>query len=268
MANLSISKAWDEVRGIMARDGGLLMTIALALFVLPGVVSDLVTPQAPPGVFPPLGYWTIVTVGALLIALIGQLAVIRLGTGSRATVGEAIGDGARRVPAYFAASLIWLLPFILIGSLLLGLVARNPQKVPPSVAIGLLLLICVMLYFAIRMLMTSAVASAESANSLQIIKRSWALTSGHWLRLLGFFLAFLFAAVVIVAAVSSIIGIVAELALGGTDPMSVGALFVSLITQIVSASVSVVLMLMIARIYVQLAGDRAGKAKKVPTSGS
>jgi ABC-type Fe3+ transport system permease subunit len=264
---LSISKAWDEVRGIIARDGGLLMTIALALFVLPGVISELVTPEAPANEFPPMGYWTILTVLALLIALVGQLAVIRLGTGSRATVGEAIRDGALRAPGYFAASLMWLLPFLLIGAALLGIVARDPQNVSVGAALGLLLLICVMLYFAIRMLMTSAVASTETSNPLAIIRRSWNLTRGHWLRLLGFFLIFLIGAFIVVAAVGAIVGIIAELALGGNEPMTVGALFVSLITQIVSAAVSVLLMLMVARIYVQLAGDRSAEAT-VPHSGT
>ncbi|HEY0165229.1 MAG TPA: glycerophosphoryl diester phosphodiesterase membrane domain-containing protein [Sphingomicrobium sp.] len=267
MAKLSISKAWDEARAIIARDGGLLMTIALALFVLPGLVSEMVTPEAPAGEFPPFGYWTILTVIALLIALVGQLAVIRLGTGSRATVGQVIGDGARRAPAYFAASLIWLLPFLLIGAGLLGIVARDPENISVPAAIGLLLLICVMLYFAMRMLMTSAVASAESANPLAIVRRSWDLTRGHALRLLGFFLVFLLGALIVIAAVSAIIGIVVELALGGTEPMTVGALLVALVTQIVSAAVSVLLMLMIARIYVQLAGDRPAEAS-VPHSGT
>jgi hypothetical protein len=264
---LSISKAWDEARAIIARDGSLLMTIALALFVLPGVISETVTPDAPVGEFPPVGYWTVVTVIALLIALVGQLAVIRLGTGSRATVGEAIGDGARRAPAYLAASLIWLLPFLLIGAVLLGLVARDPENPSGPAVIGLLLLVCVMLYFAIRMLMTSAVASTESANPLAIIRRSWELTRGHWLRLLGFFLVFLLGALFVVVAVGQIVGIIAELALGGTEPMTLGGLLTSLITQIVSAAVSVLLMLMIARIYVQLAGERSVEAS-VPHSGT
>jgi hypothetical protein len=267
VATLSISKAWEDTRGIVARDGGLLITIGLALFVLPGVISELVTPDAPAGEFPPAGYWTIFTVAALLIALVGQLAVIRLGTGSRATVGEAIGDGARRTPAYLAASLLWLLPFVIIGALLLGIVARDPQDVSAPIAIALVLLVCAMLYFAIRMLMTSAVASAEAAGPLTIIRRSWELTRGHWLRLLGFFLVFLAAAVIVVVATGAIIGILVELVLGGNEPMSVGALLVALITQMISAAVSVLLMLMIARIYVQLAGAPSVEAS-VPTTGS
>ena len=93
MAKLSISKAWDETRETLKRDGGLLVTIALALMVLPGIVRELVTPAAPAGQLPKVGYWVIVAVIALIIALAGQLAVIRLAIGSRLTVGEAIGHG-------------------------------------------------------------------------------------------------------------------------------------------------------------------------------
>lgn len=267
MAKLSISKAWDEARETLGRNASLLTTVALALFVLPGVVSEVVTPAAPPGELPKLGTWTIVTVVALLIALVGQLAVIRLAIGSRHTVGEAISHGARRAPVYFVATLIWILPFLLIGALLFGMVAKDPQAPPPAAALGLLLLGCVMLFFAIRMLMTSPVASAEPVGPVAIVKRSWELTRGNWWRLFAFFLLLVIAVVVAVTAVGAVAGVIAELVLGGVEPLTVGALFVALFTQLVSAAVSVVLMVMLARIYVQLAGTGAVEAS-VPTSGS
>lgn len=267
VAGLSISKAWEETRGTVARNASLLTTVALALFVLPGVVSDLVTPAAPAGKIPELGAWTIAAGIALLIALVGQLAVIRLAIGSRLTVGEAIGHGARRAPTYFAATLIWMLPFLLVGVILFGVVARDPGSASPGTALGLLLLGCVMLFVAIRMLMTSPVASAEALGPVGIVRRSWELTRGHWLRLFGFFLLFVIAVVVAVSAVGMVTGVIAEVALGGTERLTVGALFVALVTQIASAAVSVVLMVMLARIYVQLAGDGAAEAS-VPTSGS
>jgi len=267
VAKLSISRAWDEARATLGPNAGLLTTIGLAMFVLPGVVSDLVTPEAPAGQIPPLGAWTIVAVLAILIALVGQLAVIRLAIGSRLTVGEAIGHGARRAPFYFAATVIWILPFLLVGSVLFGLVARDPENASPAAILGILLLACIMLYFAIRMLMTSPVASAGSLGPVGIIKRSWQLTAGNVWRLLAFFLLFVIALVVAAMAVGAMAGVIAELFLGGTEPMSVGALFISLVTQLVSAAVSVVLMVMLARIYVQLAGDGVAEAS-VPTSGS
>ena len=55
MAKLSISRAWDESRGVLGRDGALLATVAVALLVLPGIVSDLVSPEAPQGPLPVRG---------------------------------------------------------------------------------------------------------------------------------------------------------------------------------------------------------------------
>jgi len=267
VAKLSISRAWDEARATLGTNAGLLTTIGLAMFVLPGVIGEMITPAAPEGQLPPFGAWTVVAGIVVLIALVGQLAVIRLAIGSRSTVGEAISHAARRAPAYFAATLIWILPFLLIGAVLFGLIARNPATASPGVILALFLLACVMLFFAIRMLMTSAVASAEDAGPVRIIRRSWQLTAGNFWRLLVFFLLFIITLMVAAIAIGSIAGIIAEVVLGGKDPMTVGALFIALVTQVVSAAVSVTLMVMLARIYVQLAGDGAAEAS-VPTSGT
>ena len=265
MAGLSISRAWDETRQVIARDGGLLTTVALALFVLPGVISETVTPAAKPGELPPFGYWTIAAVLALIIALVGQLSVIRLALGSRLTVGEAIGHGAKRAPAYLAATLMWLLPFSLAAVLL----AQSITGEAPSAgaALALLVLLPVLIFVAIRMIMTSSVASAETVGPLDILRRSWELTRGHWWRLFGFFIIFVIGVVVAIAAAGMVVNILAELIFGSVDPMTVGALLVALVTQIVSAAVSVLLMVMLARIYTQLAGASAVEAT-VPSSGT
>lgn len=267
MAKLSISKAWDESKAVIARDGGLLTTIALALFVLPGVISDIVTPTAPAGELPKPGLWTVLTIIALLVALVGQLAVIRLAMGSGLTVGEAIRHGARRAPVYLAATLMWVLPVLVVAVLLAIRVVGPPANASPVAALALILLCGVTLWFAIRMLMTSSVASAEAVGPVEILRRSWQLTRGNWLRLFGFFAAILIAAVVAITAVTAIGGILAKMIFGGVEPLTVGALFIALLVQIVSAAVSVILMVMLARIYVQLGGEGAAEAS-VPTSGT
>ena len=265
MTKLSISRAWDETRAVIARDGSLLTTIALALFVLPGVLSDVVTPAAPSGELPKPGYWIVVTVIALLVALVGQLAVIRIAIGSGLTVGEAIRHAAQRAPFYLAATLAWVLPVVLVVAIL-AVQVGPPTSPSPTAVLALLVLACAALWFAIRMLMTSAVASAETAGPIEILRRSWILTRGHWLRLFGFFLGILIAGVVAVAAVTAIGGILAKVIFGGVEPLTVGALLVALLVQIVSGAVSVILMVMVARIYVQLSGE--GAAVRVPTSGT
>jgi hypothetical protein len=266
VTKLSISKAWDESKQVIMRDGGLLTAVALALFVLPGVVTDLVAPPTPQGEMPKFGAWTFVTALMLVIALAGQIAVIGLASGSRMTVGQAITHGARRVPAYLLATLMWLLPFIIVGVLLVQSI-RDPENPSPGVALGLLLLIVVLLFVAVRLLMSSAIASNEEVGPLAIVRRSWDLTRGHWWRLFGFFVAILIAALIAVSAVSAIGGILAKLIFGATEPLTVGGLFVALLSQIVSAAVSVVLMVMLARIYVQLTGRGEAEAS-VPTTGN
>ena len=47
MAKLSISQAWDETRLILARDGKLIAAVALALFVLPGIVLNVPFQRCP-----------------------------------------------------------------------------------------------------------------------------------------------------------------------------------------------------------------------------
>lgn len=269
MAGLSISKAWDETKQVIARDGRLLTTIALALFVLPGVISDVTAPAAEPGELPKFGYWTVLGALALLIALIGQLSVIRLAIGTRSTVGEAIGHGVRRAPWYFLATLIWVVPFVipLVFLISVGMAAQLSGSAGASLgtSVATLLLIAALLFFAIRMMMSSPVASTESVGPLGIIRRSWDLTRGHWWRLFGFFLIFLIGAVVAVVSARMIADIIAKLAFGSVDPMTVGALLVALVVQVVSAGVSVLLMVMLARIYAQLAGSAEAS---VPSSGT
>ena len=266
MAKLSISRAWEESKAILARDGKLFATVALALLVFPGIVSDVVTPRAAEGKLPPAGPWLVATLIAVLIALVAQLALIRLSIGGRMTVGEAITHGAKRAPIYIAASLIWAIPFIVVGGLLLPF-ARPGTAASAAASLALLLLCGLFIFAAVRLVMSAPVASSESVGPIGILQRSWVLTHGNWGRLFGFLLVYIGGALILLLAASTVAGVIAKLLLGGTEPLSVGALLVSLVSQLVSAGISVVLMVMLARIYVQLAG-RAELQPSVPSSGT
>lgn len=265
MAKLSISQAWDESKGVLARDGALLATVAIALLVLPGVIGDLVTPDAPPGQLPSPGPWLIVAGIAVVIGLVGQLAIIWLAMGSGASVGEALRHALRRAPSYIAATIIWVFPFALaIYALMISITPENPS---PAAGLALLVLFPVMLFFFVRMMLTSPVATAEERGPLEILKRSWRLTGGSWWRLFGFFVVLVVAAIIVMVAVAAIVGLLTRLVFGDIEPMTVGALVESLLTQLAGAALTVVFIVMLARIYVQLAGDRPAEVS-VPTSGT
>ena len=189
---------------------------------------------------------------AILVGLIGQLAVIRLALGPQTSVGEAIGHGARRMPIFLLAMLLWILPILIALFLLAGLV--RPPNPSGAASIVLLLLVGLLIFLAVRLIVASAVASAENVGPIGILQRSWTLTKGSWLRLFGFTVLFFIAVILLMVAVGAVIGILVGLVLGQPEPMSLGALIVALATQAAVAAVTVVFLVMVARIYAQLTG--------------
>ena len=271
MRHLSISAAWEESRAILSRDGGLLMTVALALIALPSLVSGLLNPA---GLGASNAPWLdLVAFVASIIALAGQLALIRLAIGPSITVGAAIVHGLRRVPIYFLAVLILVLAIFLLAIpsvlVLIALgVPLDAKTIPMSmpVVVMTLLLMAITIYFGVRLLMSSPVASAEDVGPIAILARSWRLTAGHWWPLFGFLLIFIVGALVLLIAIGAAVGSVVALLLGKPEPMSAAALVIGLVQALVSAGVTTIFAVMLARIYLQLSGSE-GVQPSVPRSG-
>lgn len=265
MTKISLSKAWEEATAVLSRDGRLFLSVALAMFVLPGLILNVTMPAAPAGQFPPPGPWIAVAVLDVLVSLVGQLAVIRLALGPHIAVGEAIAHGLRRLASYVAALLMWTVPIVLVASVLYALVAEDVAHPSAAAGIGLIVVCCAAIFLAVRLLPSSAVASAEHSSPIAILRRSWELTAGNWWRLFAFMLLVLIGAFVLFAAVGSVVGLVARMVFGDLGPLSLGGLLVAIVSQLLSALISVIFFVMIARIYAQLAGR--GEVT-VPKSGT
>ena len=253
MRKMSISRAWDETREMLRRDGSLIATVALALMVLPGTISAMAQPPVPAGQMPPAGWWSLLQVLALLIGVVGQLAVAQIALGRRQSVGQAISHGARRTPAFLGAILLWVLPLLLLFAPFAQQIQANPQSPPPAALLAIFVVALILLFLGVRLIMTTPVASAEPVGPIAILKRSWALTRGRWWRLFGFLLLFFIAAFVAVTAITAVIGVLVGLADGPPEQWSIGALVLALTTQILSAIMTVLLVVMVARLYAQLA---------------
>jgi hypothetical protein len=272
MRGLSISAAWDETKAVVAHDGRLIGSVALALVALPTAVTGLIDPSGI-GKSGPLWMDSILLI-ASLAALAGQLALIRLALGPSITVGAAIAHGLRRMPIYLLSAILLLvalfvlaIPFAAVLSALGVPLESTTMPATPGVIVVLLLFVALVIYIAVRMLMTAPVASAEAAGPIAIIRRSWALTSGHWLHLFGFVMLFFIGAVIVLLAVGAVSGVVAGLLLGPIDPMSASALLVGLVQAVANAAITALFAVMVARIYVQLAGGGEAQAS-VPSSGT
>lgn len=272
MHGLSISKAWDETKSIVSGDGRLFMSVALALIALPAVVTGLVNPGGMTNSATPL--WVdLVLVAAALVALAGQLALIRLALGPSITVGGAIGHGLRRMPVYLLAAILIVLGLLLLAIPLIVLLGASGvpltgESVPmtPAVWIAGIVYFALVCFVGVRMMMSAPAASAEPIGSIAILKRSWALTAGHWWQLFGFLILFFIAAVVVLIAVSAAVGVAVGLAFGPIEPLSASALVVALVTALINAAVTTLFAVMLARMYVQLSGRGEAEAS-VPTTG-
>jgi len=270
MAALSISRAWDETKARIAADGKLFVIVAAAFVALPALIAGVIAPGSggsEPGI---AGMVVILLVS--LVAIIGQLAIIRLAIGPSISVGEAIAHGALRMPVYLLAAILLFIA-IIVGSLPLiallvatGVELEGASVLQSSLALILgLLYLVVVCFVAVRLALMSPVASEERVGPIGILKRSWELTAGNWWRLFGFLLLFIIGAVVLMAAVSAAFGAVAVLLLGPVESLSASALLMALIEAILNAGLSVLLAVMLARIYLQLAG-RPVETVGVPSS--
>lgn len=260
VSNLSISRAWDETREIFRRDGGLYVAVALALIVLPEVVVGIIAPD--PGT-QPSGIVQLLRLIAGLIALVGQLAIIRLALGPSTTVGDAIGHGARRFPAALGAVVLLIIammlitiPLVLLLGPLFGADIRHMSATPngPTALLVLIVLIAI-LAISVRFTLLSPVASGESIGPVAILKRTWELTKGHYWRLFGLVVLLLVAALFLLMVAGIIGGLLAKMISPDIEPFSIGALILALFAGLAQGAFSVLASLMLARVYAQVAGQ-------------
>lgn len=281
MSKLSLSVAWDETRAILARDGRLFGAVALALLVLPAAVLGAFYPgglggalfTAVEGSSLPLSLLLIVV---FLVIATGQLAVTRLAIGPSVTVGGAISHAVRRLPAYIAVALIVgaaIMAVMFIAATAIAVIVGAPATEAelaksPLVIVAVVVLFAVYLFLLTRIVsLSAAIATTEDGGPFHIIRRSWALSSGNFWRLLGFLVIYFIGTAIAVFAILSICALVFSLLFGRVEPMSASALLLSIVSALLNGSVILVLALMLARIYVQLSGAASTKAS-VPRSGT
>jgi hypothetical protein len=261
MGSLSISRAWDETKAVLGRDAGLIVAVGLALFVLPQTIAGLVAPAPPRGQMAEPGWWTVLALLALLVGVVGQLAVVRLALAPPTSVAEAIRLAVRRAPTFFGALLIYGLPFLVALLAILGMRSSGGNG---ALALAVLIFLLILIPVAVRVQLSSAVAVAEAGGPLAILRRSLELTRGHTLRLIGVLLLFFLVFGIALAAYELVIGSLVLLTVGQPEPMSVARLVKLLVSNLGETAILLVFLVLVARIYAQLASG----ALTVPKSGT
>jgi hypothetical protein len=269
MRKLSISQAWDETRAILARDGRLFVSVALALIVLPQTILGVVgLPQQSEG-----GILSrVLFLLALLIGFTAQLALNRLAMSPPITVGAAISRGFKRllslVPALLLVGTLLLIVIALIATVLLamGSIQMPVANQPPTPGLLAMIAIPAVLISAIFQLCVP-VAAKEDGGPIHLVRRSWSLGVRNYWRLLAFVVLILLAAGIAVLVGQIVVGSLVVLALGKPDAGSLAALIYALLVALIQSAFTVVGSVMLARIYLQLASASESGAG-VPISGT
>lgn len=273
MANLSISKAWDDARPIIARDGKLMFIVALVTVVLPGTLMMLISPQqAAVGQIEAetqsFGVMVLSIIFAL-IGVIGSIAISYLALFRGASVGDSLNRGVKRLPTVIGIALLFMIP-IFVLAVILVMVFIGADRVaalesdPTALGamsgpalIAFLLLVIVMLYVSVRLFLTTPTVAARDLGPIDTIKESWNLTKGHFWKLLAFLILFGISVLVVMLVVGIIAGLIVALLFGDIEPYSMGALVLGLFSTVFQALITIAYSTIIARIYHQLAGNTA-----------
>lgn len=263
MANLSITTAWNETVAFISREAGLILPIAFLLLALPGAAMQLVMPTPAPGQTPEFPALLLLLFPVALVAgMVGSIAITFLALRPGQSVGEALQRGLARFLILFLASLliavaaaIVLIPLVLLLAGGAALSGGNPAALAGPLLLVLLVFVIAAIALWVRLLLMTPVAAAENVGPIAIISRSWALTGGHFWKLLGFALMLLLAAIVVSVAISAVLGIIVFLVAGPPVPGSVSMIVMMIVSALIQSVLSAVFLVLIARVYAQLAGS-------------
>jgi hypothetical protein len=266
MSKLSLSRAWDEARMVLARDGRLFASVALGIVVLPQTVIGLLAPESPQQ---QRGLALGLMLATMLIGFVAQVALNRLAIGPSTTVGAAIMRGVARMPVLIGAFFLLMIALFLVMIPLVilmgagGMISTTGAGSASLGAVALILLVTALSYAVFQLAVP--VAAAEDGGPLRLLMRSWHLSRGNYFRLLAF-VAIMFVGLIIVLLAGQLaLGSMVTVALGPPNQLSLSALMISLIAALIQAVFTVVFAVMLARIYVQLSGHDAQTS--VPKTG-
>jgi hypothetical protein len=208
----------------------------------------------------------LVALAMVMVMIVGQLVIVLLVNGWRGSVGEAIGKAGRRTPVFILAALTYLVPVILIFSVLLGFTgvstnAAGQVDLTNFNSTGwlvLMLFLLVLVFVSIRLLPLLPVVASEGIGAIASLKRSYAMTAGQFWRLFGFLILLMIAFLILALTVGAVFGSLVQMTLGEPDPWSLSLLLIALAGGLVQAGFVMVYAAMVARIYVQLAAPQAG----------
>jgi len=257
-----MGQAWNTATGLLSKNKDVVLIVAGVFIFLPTLALNLLVPGLgqPPAnpedtdaivsalVETYQEYWWAFLASALIQA-VGTLALLTLLTDtSRPTVGEALKQGGYGILPYLGTQILLGLGTALVIGLPIGVAVSS--RSPALITILAFVAIPAAFYVLIKtVLITPVIAIEKIYNPVRIIKRSWTLTSGNSLRLLGFFALIIIAMGILFMVINGILSVVLA-AIGGQIQM----IGVAIVSGGLNTVFAVIMLAVLAGVHRQLSG--------------
>lgn len=254
---------WDRTVDVLQGRSGILARLTLLFLFVPGVISAAVSAAATPGT--PLAFVaSLVSIAASVILIAGVLAITAVASDPNVDAAQATRVGvARLLPALGAIAIIVVLLFVVLIPITLlimhagatfdpatgrfDLARASGSALNLAGAIALVALIAG-LWLTAKIAPLFAVIVNER-RGLGAFARSFHLTRGSTLRLIGVVILYGIVVIVAVMAATLVTGVLARLLLGPDAPGGV-AFVTGAVSSAVTALLTVVQTVFYARFYV------------------
>lgn len=249
---ISVGTVWDRTMEVIAGRFAILAAIALMLLFAPPLVQALIDAGLGTSSVPRV-IGAIVSLLVFVAATVGALAITAIATDPSIDRGAALAIGGARIRPMLGIMIVLsaaLLVVALPGIFLLGTSGFDPERARAGLSqenldlarFGLAFLyFCalgiVLLWFAARLVPLLGVIVNERLG-IGAIRRSFVLSRGSTLKLVGVLILYFVVMVVTLLAAVSITGLIARLVVG-SDGAAAVAFVVAAATAIVTAAFSV-----------------------------
>lgn len=260
MTAFSLGTVWEETIAFLRRERALLIPVALAIFgpahlllafamvgADPATMADKASPQ------------TMLVFPALLLALLGYLAISLLVLVPGITVGDALRRAIRAFPRTIGTGVLMVAAWVAVAlavvvSATLGIMLfRSGVRAADLTDVFSFLVIVPMLVIVVRMLLYVPVLAIEDRKPVDAVRRIWALGQNNIVRFIGVWILFLFVNILVKTIDMLVFGSVFRLlALGIGDAELIGVVQ-ALLSAGLQAMLSLGMTVYLAFIYRRLA---------------
>lgn len=273
---VSMGTVWDRTAEFLSDNLGTILPVALVAIFVPAAISGSLAELqqgAAPGLAAMLG---LVSLLLAIVTFWGQLAITALALDPASGRG-AVGVGLRRLPAALLVTVVLFLALFLlaipIGIIMAlsgvdfsGAATGAMPPVPPAAGLWVflyaLVLLPVLLWLAARLAVLLPVIVGERAM-FGAIPRSWSLTRGTALKIVGVLILYGIVATVAYLAATTAFGAIITLIAGrGEDGLSLATVLTVIVGGVVSTAFTVLGTAFAAKLYLALrAGNEAAVAQ-------